>query len=104
MDRRTFSLLLLAGSVLPAFGCSRASSRNPGSHSSEDLKTLSVDEVAARIALQDGKTFVYDNNSKERYAESHVKGARWVDFKHVTVADLPSDKSADLVFYCANSF
>jgi 3-mercaptopyruvate sulfurtransferase SseA len=103
MNRRTFSWLL-ASSTLPALACSRASTQNPESHSSEDLKKLSVDDVAARIALHDGKTFVFDNNSKERYAESHVQGARWLDFKHVTVADLPPDKNANLVFYCANSF
>jgi hypothetical protein len=88
MHRRTL-LLALAGLAL---SCSRSGS----------LKTLSVDEVSQRIAANDGKTFVYDNNDKTRYAEGHLPGARWVKFDAVTAADLPADKSATLVFYCAH--
>jgi len=76
--------------------CSRASSP------SAELRSLTVDEVAARVAAKDGKTFVYDNNEKDRYAKSHVPGARWVDYDNVTAADLPADKGATLVFYCAS--
>jgi 3-mercaptopyruvate sulfurtransferase SseA len=91
MNRRT--LLLLA--ALTAMGCSRSTASN-------QLKTLSVDEVSARIALGDGKTFVYDNNPRERFDKSHVPGARWLDFRSVKASDLPQDRSATLVFYCAN--
>lgn len=83
---------LLVSFALAVLGCSR----------SPDLRKLSVDDVAARIAAQDGKTFLYDNNSKERYAEGHLPGARWVAYDNVTSADLPSDKGATLIFYCAS--
>jgi hypothetical protein len=104
MDRRALlGLGLFSVLALPIAGCSRATT-SPGGHSTEDLKTLTVDEVAARVAAHDGKTFVFDNNSKDRYRESHVPSATWVSFNHVTAKDLPSDKTAALVFYCANSF
>jgi hypothetical protein len=90
MNRRA---LLFALAALGLFACSR---------SSTPLKTLTVDEVATRMAANDGKTFVYDNNDKARYNESHLPGARWVKFDAVTAADLPPDKTATLIFYCAH--
>jgi len=98
MQRRfALSLLVAAALVLAGLtGCSRASS--PAS----ELRSLTVDEVAARVAANDGKTFVYDNNPKDRFEKSHVPGAHWLDDESVTAADLPADKGAMLVFYCAS--
>jgi hypothetical protein len=67
-----------------------------------DLKTLTVDEVATRIAANDGKTFVYDDNNHDRYLKGHVPGAKWLSTPEPTAADLPADKTATLVFYCAS--
>ena len=89
MHRRTLLLLAVAGAL--TLGCSKA-----------NLKSLTVDEVSSRLALNDGKTFVYDNNDKERYDKGHLPGAKWVKFDNVTAADLPPDKGATLIFYCAN--
>ena len=69
-------------------------------HEKDAFGRLSVDEVAGLIAKQDVK--VFDNNSLDRYKESHLPGAKWVDFKNVKASDLPSDKEAKLVFYCAS--
>jgi 3-mercaptopyruvate sulfurtransferase SseA len=91
---RRIVLSLLAVATLALAGCSRSSS--------PPLKTLTVDELAARLAANDGKTFVYDNNPEERYQKGHVPGAHWLDFHSVSATDLPADKSATLVFYCAN--
>jgi hypothetical protein len=66
-----------------------------------ELHTLSIDEVSAKIAANDGKTFIYDNNSKDHYVQGHLPTARWVAFNKVTAADLPADKTATLIFYCA---
>ena len=98
-SRRALLSLLALSAVLAlgTAGCSKTKSR-----SGAPLRELSVDDVSTRIAAKDGKTFVFDNNSKERYQQSHVPGAKWVDFKNVTLADLPSDKAAALVFYCAH--
>jgi hypothetical protein len=101
MNRRTLCLLMFP-LALALTGCGKKTS--PGGHSTDELKRLTVDEVAARVAAHDGKTFVYDNNSKDRYTQSHVPTAAWVDFKNVTAADLPADKSATLIFYCASNF
>jgi hypothetical protein len=104
MTRRAWlaSLPLLAAlalALLALGGCSRTSM---ASASSGEVKSLTVDQVAALVAAHDGKTFVFDNNDKERWARSHVPGAKWVDYDNVTAADLPADKGAMLVFYCAS--
>jgi hypothetical protein len=95
--RFALSVLVAAALALAGLtGCSRASSP------SSELHALTVDEVAARVAANDGKTFIYDNNPKDRYAKSHVPGAHWLDYDSVTAGDLPADKGATLVFYCAS--
>jgi hypothetical protein len=91
-----FAAVALAAAAM-LLGCSRSSVP-----SSSELKTLTVDEVAARIAAHDGKTFVFDDNPSDRYAKSHVPGAKWLDEENVTAADLPADKGATLIFYCAS--
>jgi hypothetical protein len=111
MNRRhTVYFLCTLALALPA--CSRTSSTAspapPASatasvkHSDADLKTLTVDEVDALLAEHNGKTFIYDNNPKERYEQGHLPSATWVNFKSLTARDLPADKSATLVFYCAS--
>lgn len=90
MKRRTL-LLLLSLFAIAALGCSKA-----------HLKTLTVDQVAARIAAHDDKTFIYDANPKDVYESGHVPGAKWVKYDAVTAADLPGDHGAMLIFYCAS--
>jgi hypothetical protein len=68
---------------------------------SDNLKTLTVDEVASRIAAKDGHTFVYDDNPQDRYTKGHLPGAKWME-REPTQADLPTDKGATLIFYCAS--
>jgi hypothetical protein len=113
MNRRhTLYFLCTLSLALPA--CSRASSTaSPAPsasasatasvrHSDVDLKTLTVDEVDALLAEHNGKTFIYDNNPKERYEQGHLPSATWVNFRSLTARDLPDDKTATLVFYCAS--
>lgn len=95
MTRRfLLSVLALSGllSALGVFACTK----------SADLKALTVDQVAARVAAHDGKTYIYDNNPRDRFAKSHVPGAQWLEYDSVKAADLPLDKSATLIFYCAS--
>ena len=61
---------------------------------------LTVQDVAARRGQPN--VFIYDNNIPKRFQRGHLPGAKWVDPGHVTTADLPSDKTATLIFYCAN--
>ena len=86
-------LLALVGAV----GCGK-----PSTDGMPEPKSLTVDEVESRINAKDGKTFVYDNNDQERWSKGHVPTAKWVAFNKVTAADLPPDKTATLIFYCAH--
>ena len=67
----------------------------------EGFGELSVDAVEKLIAAKD--VSVFDNNGEERFAKSHLPGAKWVKFNEVQAADLPKDLERKLVFYCANS-
>jgi hypothetical protein len=93
-------LLLASAAAIAMLGCS--SSNADGTAKPAALKSLTVDEVAAKIAAKDGKTFIFDNNPKERFAKGHVPGAKWLDEDSVTAAVLPADKAALLIFYCHN--
>jgi Rhodanese-like domain len=61
---------------------------------------LTVDQVQALLDKKDAS--VFDNNSKERWQQSHLPGAKWVAFNGVKAQDLPQEKDRKLVFYCAN--
>ncbi len=89
MSARKGSLILFSGGLL-ILACK-----------SDNLRTLTVDEVATRVAAKDGHTFVYDDNPHDRFAKGHVPGAKWLEAEP-TQADLPTDKGATLIFYCAS--
>jgi hypothetical protein len=66
----------------------------------EEFGSLTVQEVSSR--LKEKNFFVFDNNNYERFQKGHVPGAKWVNPYAMAAKDLPADKSATLVFYCAN--
>ena len=93
LPRRSFvSLLLVAAGGVAVLAC----------HPSPKLKELTVDEVAAKIAANDGNTAIYDCNGRERFIQGHLPGAHWVAYDEVSAADLPANKGTLLVFYCAS--
>jgi rhodanese-related sulfurtransferase len=63
------------------------------------LRELTVEEVASRLGTPG--FFVFDNNARGRWERGHVPGARHVDPGDLGAADLPADRGATLVFYCA---
>jgi rhodanese-related sulfurtransferase len=67
---------------------------------SEGFGELTPQEVAAK--LKQKNVYVFDNNAKERWEKSHVPGAKWLHPSEYEAKDLPADKSATLIFYCAN--
>ncbi len=75
----------------------------PGIDSGPQHVPLTVDEVAARLDADGGKTFVYDTDGKELYAAGHVPGAIWIGYGDVPSRALPPDKTASLIFYCLNT-
>jgi rhodanese-related sulfurtransferase len=112
MMRKSYLFIVLAAASLAALpGCNtseHASSKESGEKHGEKAEAfgkLSVDEVEAKLkASQEGKAalFVFDNNAKETYTSGHVPGAKWISPKEIKAEDLPSNKEATLVFYCAN--
>ncbi len=98
MHRRRLLLLLASVPVIALLACAKSGDATPKS----ELRPLTVDQVADRIAAHDGKTFVYDNNPKESWVKGHVPGATWLDDENVTASALPNDKAATLIFYCHN--
>ncbi|CAN5905429.1 hypothetical protein BH11MYX2_BH11MYX2_17460 [soil metagenome] len=66
------------------------------------LDRLTVEQVAAKIAANDGHTFIFDANYQEAYAKHHVPTSKWINDEAITTAALPADKTAFLVFYCQN--
>jgi rhodanese-related sulfurtransferase len=65
------------------------------------LEELTPAEVEKR--RKEPNFYVFDNNTKDRFVKGHVPGAKWVDPSAITAVDLPTDKNAVLVFYCANT-
>lgn len=68
-------------------------------HADVEPGRLSLDEVEARLGQPD--VHLFDANPREMYDAKHVPGARWVQWDHVTLDDLPKDRDATLIFYCA---
>jgi rhodanese-related sulfurtransferase len=66
---------------------------------SEELAELTIDEVAARLGQPD--FFAFDNNGRGRWARGHVPGAKHLNPYSYDAGELPPDKAATLVFYCA---
>jgi hypothetical protein len=92
--------------LISSAGCSSKGSGSQSADAAHDaFGRLSIDELDSKMAdAKAGKLalFIYDNNHKERWQQSHIPGAKWLDSDKVTAADLPQDKNATLVFYCAN--
>jgi rhodanese-related sulfurtransferase len=63
------------------------------------LPTISVETVAVRLGQCD--FFVFDINPDRVWVDGHVPGACNLDPGDYTESDLPQNKDATLVFYCA---
>jgi septal ring-binding cell division protein DamX len=115
-----FALVAVGGLGFPSLGCAKGQAPPPvdtpasvaaakpapaPAAPQESFGSFTIAELEAKMqAAKAGqlKLFIYDNNSPERYAKSHLPGAKWVYYETVTEKDLPKDKDATLVFYCAN--
>ncbi len=64
-----------------------------------ELPELTVQEVAARLG--EPGFHVFDNNGAGRWRRSQVPGAKNLHPYSYPVSDLPPDRDATLVFYCA---
>jgi rhodanese-related sulfurtransferase len=62
------------------------------------IPELTLEEVAARIGQPD--FHVFDTNGAGRWRRSHVPGAKHLNAYRYEPNELPSDRTATLVFYC----
>jgi rhodanese-related sulfurtransferase len=62
------------------------------------LRTISPRAVQELL----GSAVVIDVNSRGSWLQAHVPGALHLDPVAYTAADLPTDRSAKVVFYCSN--
>ena len=85
--------LLLAIALALAAACS---------HGPEPFGRMTVEAVDARRAQ--ANVFIFDNNSRATFDAGHVPGARWVDYQNIAASDLPANKEATLIFYCASDW
>jgi rhodanese-related sulfurtransferase len=62
---------------------------------------LTVDQVEAKLTQKN--VFVYDCNPPDVYRDAHLPGAKLLlNYSRFAASDLPADKTATLIFYCAN--
>jgi hypothetical protein len=71
-----------------------------GACAEDKFGRLTVQEVQQKLTQKN--VFLFDNNARSRWQKGHVPGAKWLDPGDYAESELPSDKSATLVFYCAN--
>ncbi len=84
---------IAAGPCCPTAGAAPAKAGIPAE--------VTIDSIWS--AMRSGeKIHIYDANPPERYAKGHIPGAKWIHYDKVDTSDLPEDKQARLVFYCAN--
>jgi rhodanese-related sulfurtransferase len=93
---KTLNLMTVAASLFLAVGVARASE-------TEKFKLIHVNDLVSD--LQTGHPMIFDaNNSDTRQKDGVIPGAKLLSgMDYSVVKELPSDKSADLVFYCANT-
>jgi len=66
------------------------------------LKSISPADLQQMLLNQ--KVTVFDVNSRQSWMQAHVPSAVNLDPVNYLDSDLPTDKSASVVFYCSNPF
>jgi hypothetical protein len=106
MNRHHLFIAFAAALAMGAPACKK-SGDSSAEHGSKDeaFGRMTVEDVEAKLKeAKEGKAafYVFDNNAKSVFDKGHLPGAKWVDHENIQAADLPTDKEATLVFYCAN--
>jgi len=101
--------LFIALAIALAAGAPACKKSNDASseHGSKDeaFGRMSVEDVEAKLKeAKEGKAafYVFDNNAKSVVDKAPVPRENLVDHENVKATDLPENKDATLVFYCAN--
>jgi hypothetical protein len=85
---------------LPALAAEETPTTQDPTATPEPFGRMTVEQVAGRLGTSG--FYVFDNNSEKVFAQGHVPGAKWLQPLEYEAKDLPADKNATLVFYCAN--
>ena len=96
---------ILAASAAPAFAFDIGKLLNNKSSQTENFQIIRVDALASMIADSNSHVNIYDaNGSGLRSTAGVIPGAHLLtsDDKYDVANELPADKSAKLVFYCAD--
>ena len=91
----TFALVLFAACHRPEAPIRQGPPEPP-------LPTLTLDEAQAQLGRPG--VYVFDANPREMFDRGHLPGAKWVDWDKVMASDLPPERQATLIFYCANEW
>lgn len=89
---RIFSALMILGFAISA-------------SASDKFKLIGTSQLSKMLAAKDAKTHVYDaNNAETRSKYGSIPGAQLLSSsKDYALTELPADKNAALVFYCADT-
>jgi rhodanese-like protein len=66
----------------------------------EGFGEMTPQDVLAK--LKQKNVYVFDNNDQGRWKQSHLPGAKWLNPMDYDAKELPADKNATLIFYCAS--
>ena len=95
--------LLLAAALASAGACSKSSPKAESADVDVKVPTITVDEVDTKLAKGECQP-VDANGEGTRKKLGVVPGAVLLtDSEDYRLAELPTDKSKELVFYCANT-
>ena len=97
MRRILFAFVLVTSTVA---ACDRAHDRTPAA--AAEVPTVSVEELAAKLPARQGHP-IDANGAKTRKDFGVIPGAILLsDYETYAATELPADRGAALVFYCAN--
>lgn len=99
--RKVLVVAALALALGAPSACKRSETQGSHETTAREIPAMTVDELATMLVRHEA-VGVYDANGRARYEQGHIPSARFVGHDPVTVAMLPADRAARLVFYCAN--
>ncbi|HYL59272.1 MAG TPA: hypothetical protein VEU51_10400 [Candidatus Acidoferrales bacterium] len=102
----TLAVMLVAASAPPALAWTLGSLLNNKPTTPDKFQVIHVSELAALINEPNDHVNIYDANGWGlRSTAGIIPGAHLLtsDDKYDVAAELPADKSAKLVFYCADT-
>jgi hypothetical protein len=108
--RNVFIALMMVGLVIavtPAFAYDLSTMLGGNGKERDSFKLIRVADLAALIADKNEHLYIYDANPPDTRAEYGViPKARMLPSadEYDVAAELPSNKSAALVFYCHNTY